>query len=184
MRWFDSFVRHLEETVPAISMIVMVMVVVVDVTGRYIFNHPLLWSGELVTMLFIWQTFLAAAGGLRRGLHVGVDFIVNTFPVRLQALTNIVIYMMMLVMLVIVGYMGWGYAQQAHFKMLQILGISYTWVNLAAPVGCLLMALHLVKDIVHAFKGITTGIYDSAKIGFEGTGAIMPDEVTIEQTGG
>jgi len=184
MNWFETFSRHLEETVPAISLLIMVLVVVIDVIGRYVFNHPLLWAGELATMLFIWQTFLAAAGGLRRGLHIGVEFVVNTFPQRLQALSNFIIYLIMLVMLVIVAYMGLGYARQAHFKMMQIIGISYTWVDLAAPVGCLLMAIHLLGDIRDAFKGIATGRYLSSKIGFAGTGAVMPQEVSINRSGG
>jgi TRAP-type C4-dicarboxylate transport system permease small subunit len=176
MNRLRTLIRHLEETVAAVFLIIMVVVVTVDVIGRYVFNHPLLWSGELATTLFIWQTFLAAAGALRRGLHIGIEFVVDTFPVRLRALTNLVIYLLMGTMLVIGGYMGWGYALQAHFKMLQILGISYTVVNLAVPVGCLLMTVHLTSYVYQAARGFWTNQYEPRRIGFAGTGAIMPED--------
>ena len=176
MRWFDSLVIHLEETVPALCMAVMIVAVALDVCGRYLFNHPLLWAGELATSLFIWATFLAAAGGLRRGLHVGVNFIVERFPVRVRAGINLVMYLLMSAMLIILVYMGWGYAMQAHFKMLQTLGISYTYVNMAVPVGCGLMAYHLLFMMGNVLRGVIYSVYDEGRIGFEGTGAIMPEE--------
>ena len=73
-------------------------------------------------------------------------------------------------------FMGWGYALQAHFKMLQILGISYTYVNLAVPVGCLLMTVHLTSYAYHAARGVWTNQYAPQRIGFAGTGAIMPED--------
>ena len=176
MRWLDQLVIHLEETIPALCMAVMILAVTMDVCGRYVFNNPLLWAGELATSLFIWATFLAAAGGLRRGLHVGVNFIVDRFPLRLRAGINLTIHLLMAAMLVILVYMGWGYAMQAHFKMLQTLGVSYTYVNMAVPVGCALMVYHLLSMIKKSLVGVFSGRYDESRLGFEGTGAILPEE--------
>ena len=176
MRWLGTIVRHLEESLAAVLMAIMVAIVRVDVFGRYVLNHPLQGAGQLTTTLLIWQVFLASAGALRRGLHVGIEFVIARFPTHLRALTDLVVNLAILVMIMIVGILGWEYAWASQTKRLHMLNISFTWVTMAVPVGCLLMCVHLIRNIWEAARGVLIGNYAPERLGFAGTGAIMPEE--------
>jgi TRAP-type C4-dicarboxylate transport system permease small subunit len=55
----------------------LVVVVVASVLFRYVFLSPITWSEEVGRYVMIWMGFLAASIAVRRGLHVGVDFVVH-----------------------------------------------------------------------------------------------------------
>lgn len=47
-----------------------------DITGRW----DLTWAQELCIFLFIWMAKFGAAYGVRTGIHIGVDVLVNLAP--------------------------------------------------------------------------------------------------------
>jgi len=176
MSWAKGVIRHLEETVAAVFLGIMVIVVAVDVFGRYVLNNPLQGAGEAARLLFVWQVFLASAGALRRGLHVGIDFIVDRFPPRLRALVDLVINAVVLVMLLVVGWMGFDLALGSVTERFQMLDLPYTYALMGIPAGCLLMVVHLVANIAAAARGVAANNYQPQRLGFAGTGAIMPED--------
>ena len=173
MRLFTNITTHMEETLAAVLMAIMIAAVFVDVFGRYVFNHPIYGVLELCTLLFIWQVFLAGAGALRRGLHIGIEFVVERFPMRTRATTDLIMNLCVFVMVVIMGFMGWEYAWQAQTKRIHTLHLPYTWAAMAMPVSCLLMSVHLLKNIYQAARGVVTRVYQPSRQGLEGTGCVM-----------
>jgi len=155
---------------------IMVIVVAVDVFGRYVLNSPLQGAGEAARLLFVWQVFLASAGALRRGLHVGIDFIVERFPARLRALIDLAVNAVVLAMLLVVGWMGFGLALSSATERFQMLDLPYTYALMGIPAGCLLMSVHLAANIVAAARGAAANNYRPQRLGFAGTGAIMPED--------
>jgi TRAP-type C4-dicarboxylate transport system permease small subunit len=153
--------------VAAILLAAMVAIVSADVLGRYILDRPIQGAGELATMLFVWQVFLAGAAAVRRRMHIGIEFIVDRFPTRLRAFADMVVNLAVLVMMLIVVWMGWGFALQSHFKQLQMLGLPYTMVNMAVPFGCALMSVHLIGHIIRAARGVKIGAFQPPRSMFE-----------------
>jgi TRAP-type C4-dicarboxylate transport system permease small subunit len=133
-------------------------------------------AGEAARLLFVWQVFLGSAAALDRGLHVGIEFIVDRFPERMRASTDLIVYGGVLVMIVIVGYMGWELALDSVTKRFQMLDLPYTYALLGIPTGCFLMSIHLVVKIAGAAKGIIQNAYKIERKGFAGTGCLMPEE--------
>ena len=183
LRWIGIVINHLEETVPAMLMAVMVCIVAADVFGRYALSKPIQGASELATMLFIWQVFLAGAAAVRRRLHIAIEFIVDRFPSRLRALTELGVNVAALVMVMIVAYMGWGFALQSHFKQLQMLGVPYTVVNMAVPFGCALMSVHLAGHIWRAARGLITGAFQVPRGSFAEFAAAVPAKIEEEGRG-
>jgi TRAP-type C4-dicarboxylate transport system permease small subunit len=141
-----------------------------------VLNHPLQGAGEIARLLFVWQVFLASAGALDRGLHVGIEFIVDRFSLRIRAVIDLFVNMVVLIMIVIVGYMGWELAFASVTKRFQMLDMPYTYALLGIPVGCFLMGIHLFANIVRAAKGAKHNTYRIERKGFAGTGCVMPEE--------
>jgi TRAP-type C4-dicarboxylate transport system permease small subunit len=68
----------------------MVAVVSAQVVMRYVFNGSFDWADEVSRIAFVWTIFLAIPLGIRDGTHVGIDLLVERFPVKVrQALARI-----------------------------------------------------------------------------------------------
>jgi C4-dicarboxylate transporter DctQ subunit len=135
--------QRFEEIVGGAAFVAMTVMVFVNVVCRYIFNSPIPGSDELATLAFTWATFLGASLGIRRQLHLGIEFVTRLFPMRFQAFCGL------LVSVIIAGFSGLLFAYglkimaTAHLKLTPVLQWPYTWVYLAVPVGAVLMVIRL-----------------------------------------
>jgi TRAP-type C4-dicarboxylate transport system permease small subunit len=62
-----------EEIAVAFLILTMVLLVTVQVLSRYVFHVSLSHTEEIVRYLFVWATFLGAAGAAFRGRHLAVS---------------------------------------------------------------------------------------------------------------
>ena len=96
----------------------MVVIVFANVCMRYLLGTSVIWSEEVARHLMIWLTFLGSGLAL---LVLG-----------------------MLVLFVLLAWFGVDYAWRARFQMAAALEIPMSWIYLGMPVGCVLLALHLL----------------------------------------
>lgn len=85
MKWLD----HLEEWIIALLMGFATAIIFVAVIHRYGSSQPIpivqdwliginmSWAQELCIFLFVWMAKFGAAYGVRTGIHVGVDVLIN-----------------------------------------------------------------------------------------------------------
>jgi C4-dicarboxylate transporter DctQ subunit len=92
----NRILDRLEETLVASFMAAATLVIFVAVVHRYtaqipaIWNYTsridLSWAQELCIFLFIWMAKFGAAYGVRTGIHIGVDVLVNSVGPRWRQL--------------------------------------------------------------------------------------------------
>lgn len=181
MKRVFGLVRLIEETFPALLIGTLTLIVAVDVLGRYLLNHPVKGFGELATLMFVWQVFVGASAALRRGLHVNVDLFVVRLPSRIRAAIGAIVNMGLVIMTAAVMSMGWEYAFQAKTQRIQTLDLPYTVALLAVPVSGFLMCFHLLRNTVHAVRGLFANRYEPVQEGFEGTGALVAESGRREE---
>ncbi|MEC5384671.1 TRAP transporter small permease [Uliginosibacterium sp. H3] len=92
-----KFLDHLEEWLIATLMGLATTVVFLAVVHRYLsgFAIPYLqdwllsmdvsWSQEVTIIMFVWMAKFGAAYGVRTGIHVGVDVLINRMQPQLRA---------------------------------------------------------------------------------------------------
>lgn len=73
----NRFLNHFEEFLIASFMAAATLVTFAAVVMRYANGSGLDWAQELTIYLFIWMAKFGAAYGVRTGIHIGVDFLVN-----------------------------------------------------------------------------------------------------------
>jgi C4-dicarboxylate transporter DctQ subunit len=74
---FHRILDRLEEWLILSFMAAATLVTFVSVAMRYVFGTGFTWATELTIYLFIWMAKLGAAYGVRTGIHIGVDVLVN-----------------------------------------------------------------------------------------------------------
>lgn len=153
MRGYKKILMVLEELVPVALFVVVVASVLLGVITRYVFNAPLLWTGQLGLLSFVWMFSLSAAGAWRKNMHIGVDLLSNFLPLRAQIIQKLVIHLVAAVILVLSIYFAVILTSETT-KVLQTLSTHYVWVYSAMPVGFSLMLLHSVEEISKHVRGL------------------------------
>ena len=86
--WAATLARRIERTLDLLlgaAILVMVVSMVWQVIGRYVFSRAPGWSEELARFLMLWLTMLGAAAALRSGAHLSVTSLVDALPPRALA---------------------------------------------------------------------------------------------------
>jgi TRAP-type C4-dicarboxylate transport system permease small subunit len=82
-RIFHSLERLLEYLAMGM-LLAMTAIICYQVVLRYVFNHSPSWSEEIAIVLMIWFGMLSIPIGVRLNIHIGIEFIYNMFPLRMQ----------------------------------------------------------------------------------------------------
>ena len=89
MRVFERIEGYLA-LFAVILIISMMLMVTIDVVGRYFFNQPLKGAHELCEDSLVWFTFLSAAWILKREKHVIVTILVDRLKPRVQSFLSLI----------------------------------------------------------------------------------------------
>ncbi|TFL17434.1 TRAP transporter small permease [Jannaschia formosa] len=77
-------VHELEETTIALLLGLMTLLTFVAVVLRYVFNSQIIWSLEVILILFSWLVIFGVSYGFKITAHLGVDALTNALPSRGQ----------------------------------------------------------------------------------------------------
>lgn len=127
----------------------IVVLVFLASLARFV-GHPLIWSVDFAQLLFIWLCFLGAARALRHRAHIGVDLLVRYLPRRWQFWLEVALAALTLVFLAMLAVEGVKLTLLNRERVFGDSGISYAFVTIAVPVGCVLLSLSLVSNLVEA----------------------------------
>ncbi|OGO39825.1 MAG: hypothetical protein A2147_06740 [Chloroflexi bacterium RBG_16_57_8] len=139
----SDLLRRGTEVTVMVLMAILVAIVVASVFFRYILLSPLTWSEEVGRYMMIWLGFLAASIAVRQGLHVGVDFVVQSVRPGLAVwLRGLARGATAVLLLIVTGY-GFMLVLNLWDQWSPVLIIRMTWPYLAIPVGSLLMLIQM-----------------------------------------
>src|SRR3984893_7070442 len=88
VRSLNRLLGQATEPLEAVVVVAEVLVLLTGVVSRFVFNHPLTWSDELASIMFLWLAMLGAAIAQRRGQHMRMTALVGMFSGRLRGLLD------------------------------------------------------------------------------------------------
>ena len=140
------------ELVAALCLAAMVVVVVIQVTGRYVFSNTPGWSEELARQLMIIFCFIGMAVGVRDKIHISLTIIVDMglkkIKLPLETLGKFLIMLMGIMMFINMG----PYFTKLKYNRLPGTGIPVGWIYVFPTAVGVLIALIAVYQIYDHFK--------------------------------
>jgi len=140
-------IEWLFAVIATLLMLSIMVTVFADVTLRYLFNRPLAWAYDLISLyLMAGVYFLVLSGTFAAHAHVGVDILVQQLPAPLRRVCDL---LSCLIGIGLFGLIAWVGAQRAWVNWVsdeRISGVIAwpTWVAAAlVPLGCGLLMLRL-----------------------------------------
>ena len=120
------------------------------VVARYVLNHPLIWSDELASILFLWLAMLGAVIAFRRDEHMRMTAAVGSLPAPTRATFDLFATCAALAFLLLIAWPAYEYAQEETFITTPALGLNNAWRAAALPSGIALMAAFAVLRVSRA----------------------------------
>jgi len=156
---------HLEEWLIATLMGAATVITFIAVLHRYLSGLPIpglqdwlislntSWAQELCIFMFIWMAKFGAAYGVRCGIHVGVDVLVNRVSPQWRSRLVVVALLAGALFTITIGTLGayliWHLAPD---QTSEVLEWPMRYVYLAIPLGSYLMCFRFLQVMVQFLR--------------------------------
>src|ERR1700729_4134608 len=109
------------------------------VISRYVFHHPIIWSDELASTLFLWLAMLGSAVALHRSEHMRMTAFVGMLSPPIRATLDVVAIVGGLTFLLLILPSAYDFATDEIAVTTPAMEISNAWRAAALPVGFAIM---------------------------------------------
>ncbi len=158
MHWILAFRRWARcvcmalATVGAVALMVMMFLIVLDVTGRDVFDSAILGTFEVVEYLMIPTVFLALGYGQLEDVHINVDIAIQFLSARRRAALNAITLLMTLAVFLPMAWVSYTQAMKVYGQKLAstVLLIPRWPFQVITLIGVLAFTLAIVVDLLVA----------------------------------
>jgi TRAP-type mannitol/chloroaromatic compound transport system permease small subunit len=144
--------------------VILTLGVSYEVFVRYVLRDPTSWAFDLSYMLYGALFLMSGAYTLSRGGHVRADIFQRRWPVRRQAVMEIVLYILFYfpgVLALVIA--GWGYGHEAYaIKEVSVnspVGVPVWPLKMLIPAAGVLLALQGVAEVLRAVIALREGAW-------------------------
>jgi TRAP-type C4-dicarboxylate transport system permease small subunit len=129
------------EFIAAGLVLLIVCVLLLGVTSRYVFALPVIWVDEVASISFLWLAMLGSAIAIDRNEHLRLSIFVGMMPERLSAFVQTFALLVVATFLLGMLYPAIDYAIEESFVTSAALNIPNSWRTSAIAAGIAAMAL-------------------------------------------
>lgn len=164
METMERFIKRVErlfDCVTALLMLLIMMIVVIDVTLRYLFNSPLIWAYDMISLyLMAGVFFLAISSTYAAHKHIGLDILVQRFSPKGRRYAEILTSVVSLPLFFLICVVGAerAYSNWTNGDAMAGLIAWPTWIAAAlVPLGIGLLTLRMTFRLVGQIISLATG---------------------------
>jgi TRAP-type C4-dicarboxylate transport system permease small subunit len=135
-----------EVTICGVAFMFLVAFVFLSAILRF-FRISVSWNIDLAMFFLAWTAFLGADIAWRSGQLVGVDLVTRRFPVKLQKVITIVIYLIVMGALLLISIFGIRLALVEQLRTYQSIPIPYSLMTISLVVAAMSMIISTILKI-------------------------------------
>lgn len=143
--------------------IVLVVIILYEITARYLFNSPTIWVHETSQMIF--GVYVILLGGFlqQRDGHVNVDIVYGKLKPRTRAAIDLFAWLLFFIFSGVLLVMGWEMAWES-FEYRETEPTTFAPavypVKMMIPLGALLLLLQGLVKYIKSIRVLITGEED------------------------
>jgi len=135
------------------GLIGIVVVVGLQVFGRYVLSDTPIWAESTALVLILYVTMLGAAVGVRDAGHIGLESLLILAPDALRLKLEVVIHILVGTFGLIMAWNGWVLAESVMAYKIPTLGLPEGINQLPLVISGILIALFSLEHIVALWRG-------------------------------
>lgn len=151
-----KIIDYIEESLISLSLIVMVAINFGNVLSRYIFHASWSFSEEMMVILFVYNSFLAASLAYRRGAHLGFTMLTDTLHGSSKKAVVVFSTVLTLVLMALLAWYGAEMVggQMEYNQRTPALGLPESLAGMSVPLGALLISFRVIQTSIREFAGL------------------------------
>jgi tripartite ATP-independent transporter DctM subunit len=163
------FLRPLE-LVSALLLTIIVGLLLMGVTSRYVLSSPIVWVDEAASICFLWLAMLGAVIAIDRNEHLRLTLFLQMMPDRIRGFFSALGPLLVATFLLGMLWPGIDYAYEESFITSAALNIPMSWRAAALPAGIGLMALLAVREATRSASMVQVA---AAAVTIAAVGAVL-----------
>jgi tripartite ATP-independent transporter DctM subunit len=140
------------EMIASTFLVVIIGLLLMGVTSRYVLSLPVVWVDEAAAFCFLWLAMLGSVIAIDRNEHLRLTLFLNMFPGKLRGFFGALGPLLVAAFLVGMLWPAIEYVIEESYITSAALNIPMSWRVAALPVGVGLMALLALRETVRAAK--------------------------------
>jgi len=159
------FINNFEELLCGAFLVTMIVLVIMNVLLRYVFNYSIFWAEEVATICFVWCVFIGASATYKHKMDMGIDLLINKTPPKIEVAIRFAVQLILLALNGYIFYIAIVFTKIAWVKPTAVLGVSSAVLNSALIVGFGLITLHTLRFLYRdSVEYLRTGHLSKGKI--------------------
>lgn len=147
----------IEDLFVAAGIAIMGLALALQIFMRYVLNMPLVWSEEFARYLFVWVAFVGAGYGVRRGIHISMEFFYNKMRPAARRVVSIATNLVSIAAFASIIPIGIYFTREQWSIASSAMQVPMSFVIAAVPVGCVIVCLRLAVQTVALIRGSRGG---------------------------
>ena len=152
---FGRLKHCLEKGIDWISILfftVIFFVALSQIVMRWLFKNPIIWSEEMIRLMYVWICFLGWTLASRYRTYIRITFIFNALPPIPQKLLASVNNLLLILFSVFMVFYGIKMTEVGASGRAVTLPINFALVYVIVPVTNFVIILYQLTDIVNIWK--------------------------------
>lgn len=145
--------KNIDDVLSMAAMAFIILLACGNVFMRYVVGKPWGWAEEVTIFTFVWLSMLGAASVIKAEGHCSIDVLARRLPLGLQRVLAVIVDIFVIVALILLIWYGIELTSTAGIKLTPMLGIPYTYVDLAIPVSCSFMLIYYLRMLWQDITG-------------------------------
>ncbi len=127
---------------------IILLITIVQVGLRYLFNSSILGGNEAMEGLFIYTTAIGAAAAIQRRQHISINFFVLKLPPGFQRLVDALVHLLVAFLNGIMIYYSIGWISRVGSNESPVMRIPEWLFQISIPIGCSLVIIYCLVIII------------------------------------
>lgn len=160
MKHIQKIITSLDSIISGVSLLLIIFMTVAGVVMRKCFGNPIAWLEEMQIFFFVWTIFLGGSIAFRKGGQVSIDLIAARLNPKARKVLDVFCYVVAMLVLIYLCKGGFELAASVTKKVTPYFKISYKYIDIAAPIGCIIMMVQYTFIILDQLFGVLGGMFE------------------------
>ncbi len=139
--------------VGVLGLVLLIVAVLYQVIGRYVFNDTPTWAESGAVLLVLYVTMLGMAVGVRDAGHIGLESLLVLVPESIRLKMELLIHALVMVFGLVMAYNCAVLAQSVWDYKIPTLGLSEAFKYAPPAMAGFLIALFSIEHIIALVRG-------------------------------
>lgn len=155
--------RSIEEWLGAILMTAVLVLLSMQIIGRYVLGWSFAWIEEVSRFCFVWAVYFGFIVAAEKDRHIRVSVQISALPKRAQIWLLTLADVIWLVFNGIIVWYGTFYIiDMFEFPMKsQTTGINLAWIQMVVPLGFLALSIRVLQVMIRRWRDPQAAIIDT-----------------------